>query len=154
MINLVRTDSNNVDFIELVKQLDAYLKITDGDEHDFYNQFNGLENLNHVIVAYDNELAVGCGAFKPYTNSKAEIKRMYTKPEMRGKGIARKILDELEKWAMELGFEFTILETGKRQFEAVKFYQKSNYNSIPKYGQYKAMENSLCFEKQLTHEKR
>ncbi|WP_369996261.1 GNAT family N-acetyltransferase [Winogradskyella sp.] len=154
MIKLVRTDSTNVDFIGLVKQLDAYLKITDGDEHDFYNQFNGLENINHVIVAYDNELAVGCGAFKPYTDSKAEIKRMYTKPEMRGKGIARKILDELEKWAMELGFEFTILETGKRQFEAVKFYQKSNYNSIPKYGQYKAMENSLCFEKQLIYEKR
>ena len=50
MIKLTRTNSKNIDFIELIKQLDAYLKITDGDEHDFYNQFNAIESLNHVVI--------------------------------------------------------------------------------------------------------
>ncbi len=155
MIKLVRTNSDNSDFVALVKQLDAYLKITDGDEHDFYNQFNAIENLKYVVVAYSDKKPIGCGAFKPFNDSKAEIKRMYTLTEERQKGIAKLILKELETWAFELAYTHTILETGKRQIEAVSFYKKCNYVSIPKYGQYKAMDNSLCFEKKLlNNEKR
>ncbi len=149
MIELFRTDSSHYDFIELVKQLDAYLKITDGDEHEFYNQFNGIESLNHVVVAYLNHRPVGCGAFKPFDAKRVEVKRMYTLPEERGNGIADRILKELEFWAIELGYKASILETGKRQVEAVNFYKKCNYELIPKYGQYAEMENSLCFEKEL-----
>ena len=95
MIMLKRTDSKNSEFIALVKKLDAYLKITDGDEHDFYNQFNGIEHLNHVVVASLNNVAVGCGAFKAYNSSSVEIKRMFTSPNTRGKGIASAILKKL-----------------------------------------------------------
>ncbi len=154
MIQLIRTDSKHQDFIALVKQLDAYLATTDGDEHDFYYQFNSIENLKHVVLAYKNNEAIGCGAFKKFNNDSLEIKRMYTLPEMRGSGIATTLLNELEDWARELGYASTILETGKRQIEAVNFYRKCNYKTIPKYGQYKKMENSLCFEKLLTNEKR
>lgn len=149
MIMLQRTDSKHPEFIALVKELDDYLKITDGDEHDFYNQFNGIEQLNHVIVAYINDVAVGCGAFKAYDSTSVEIKRMFTSPSSRSKGVASKILNELENWASELNFQSAVLETGKRQVEAVKFYKKCDYRSIPKYGQYKDMDNSLCFEKKL-----
>ena len=149
MIELLRTDSSHVDFMALVKQLDAYLKITDGDEHDFYNQFNSIDSLKHVVVAYVNKTSVGCGAFKPFDIKKVEVKRMYTLPEARGKGVASAILKTLENWASELGYTSTVLETGKRQVEAVNFYKKCGYISIAKYGQYKAMENSLCFEKKL-----
>ncbi|WP_299368571.1 GNAT family N-acetyltransferase [Winogradskyella sp.] len=149
MMNILRTDSNHKDFIELVKQLDAYLKITDGDEHDFYNQYNSIDNLKHVVMAYSDNKPIACGAFKPFDASKVEIKRMYTLPEERGKGIAKALLQELETWASELGYTSTVLETGKRQVEAVNFYKKCNYVSIPKYGQYIVMENSLCFEKKL-----
>jgi GNAT superfamily N-acetyltransferase len=149
MIQIKRTNSSNQDFIDLVKELDAYLKITDGDEHDFYNQFNGIENLNHTIVAYQDEKAVGCGAFKQYDVDAVEVKRMYLKPEFRGSGIAGEILKALEIWAKELGNKRTVLETGTRQVEAVKFYHKSGYHRIPNYGQYVQMENSNCFEKIL-----
>ena len=144
-----RTDSTNEDFKNLVKDLDAYLKITDGDEHDFYNQFNGIETLKHVVVIKNNNQALGCGAFKQFDDDSVEVKRMFVKPEMRGKGVAQKILTELEKWAKEVGYKKCVLETGKRQVEAVKFYKKSNYNIIENYGQYKDMENSICFEKVL-----
>lgn len=66
MIKLLRTSEINVDFIELVKSLDADLKIRDGEEHLFYNQFNKLDTIKHVIVAYDNEMPVACGAIKEY----------------------------------------------------------------------------------------
>ena len=149
MLKLVRTDSNNPDFKKLVEKLDTYLKITDGDEHEFYNQFNSISVLKHVVVAYQNNAAVACGAFKTFNNSSVEIKRMFTLPEYRKTGIAESILTELEKWAKDLSFEYTVLETGKRQIEAVNFYKKNNYNVMPNYGQYMNKENSLCFKKLL-----
>ena len=148
-LKTIRTNSDNQEFINLVKQLDAYLKIIDGDEHDFYNQFNNIDVLKNTVVIYLDDLAVGCGAVKKFDNSSMEVKRMFVSPSYRGKGIAQKILEELEKWSKELGYKKCVLETGKRQIEAVYFYKKCNYKEIPNYGQYQEMDNSLCFEKKL-----
>src|SRR5687768_9189274 len=87
-IKLKRTNSYNKDFIELVRSLDADLVKRDGDEHSFYAQFNKLDKIKHVVVAYENEKPVSCGAIKEFSPGIMEIKRMYTRPESRGKGIA------------------------------------------------------------------
>ena len=149
MIKIIRTNSDNLDFIELVQHLDVYLAGKDGDDHSFYAQFNKIDKLRHAVVAYENDKPVACGAIKEYTPNTAEIKRMYTSPESRGKGIATKVLAELEIWATELYYEKCILETGKRQPEAIGFYKKNGYKLIPNYGQYVEIYNSLCFEKEL-----
>ena len=127
--------------------LDAGLAITDGEDHLFYDQFNKIDSIRYVVVAYENEMPVGCGAIKQYDSTTMEIKRMYVAPEHRGKGIATKILLELENWTVELSFERCMLETGKRQTEAIQLYKKNGYMIIPNYDQYAAMENSVCFEK-------
>lgn len=149
MIKLIRTDSYNQDFIELVKSLDAYLTERDGDAHSFYDQFNKIDKIKYVVVAYENGKPMGCGAIKEYTLNTIEIKRMYTAPESRGKGIATRVLAELEMWATELSYEKCILETGKRQPEAIGLYKKNGYKIIPNYGQYAEIENSVCFEKEM-----
>ena len=133
----------------LVNQLDASLKITDGDEHDFYNQFNSIDALKHIVVAYLENQPIGCGAFKAFNKNSVEIKRMFTSPETRGKGIATLILKELENWASELDYSICVLETGIRQTEAVALYRKNSYKIISNYGQYEGIENSLCFEKNI-----
>jgi GNAT superfamily N-acetyltransferase len=79
-----------------------------------------------------------------------EVKRMFTLPEYRKKGVATAILTELEKWSKELGYEKCILETGKRQPEAIDLYMSQGYRSTPNYGQYVGVENSVCFEKLLS----
>jgi len=150
MIQLIKTNSEHPDFINLVKQLDAYLKITDGNEHVFYNQFNNIDVLNHTVVAYLNDKAIGCGAFKVYDKDSVEVKRMFTTVDARGKGVASLILKSLENWAKELKYTACVLETGIRQTEAVQFYKKKDYILIPNYGQYKNVANSLCFKKLLT----
>ena len=99
-----RTTSDNKDFKELVYQLDTYLKITDGDEHDFYNQFNGIENINNVVLVYNEDQPVGCGAFKAFDKNSVEIKRMYVLPDQRVNGIGRMVLNALEDWAKEIGY--------------------------------------------------
>lgn len=147
MINLVRTNSDNVDFREFVTLLDADLQIRDGAEHSFYAQFNKIDKIREVVVAYENEKAVGCGAFKEYSADAAEIKRMFVRSENRGRGIAGEILTELEIWAKELSFSECVLETGVKQPEAIRLYQKSGYEKIPSYGQYLNVENSVCMRK-------
>ena len=149
MITLTRTDSDNKDFIGLVKLLDAELAELDGEEHAFYAQLNKTHNLRQVVVAYDDDKPIACGAIREYSSTTTEVKRMYTVPEHRGKGIATKILADLEKWASELTYQKCILETGKRQPDAITLYKKNGYKIIPSYGKYVHMENSVCFEKEI-----
>ncbi|MBB2144221.1 GNAT family N-acetyltransferase [Pedobacter sp. LMG 31464] len=149
MINCIRTNSENKDFQKLVAELDADLKIRDGEDHSFYAQFNKIDAIKHVIVAYKNETAVGCGAIKAYTQDTMEVKRMFVSPTKRGLGIASTILNELEIWAKELHNKRCVLETGNKQPEAIALYLKSGYQIIPNYGQYEGVENSVCFEKVL-----
>lgn len=152
MLELLKTNSENADFRALVKLLDADLAIRDGDDHAFYSQFNKIDLIKHVIVAYQNETPIGCGAIKIYQLDTMEVKRMFTTPDHRGEGIASKILTALEVWAKELGCEKCVLETGTHQPEAIALYKKSGYQIIPNYGQYENIQNSICFEKKLnTH---
>jgi GNAT superfamily N-acetyltransferase len=147
---LIKTDSNHPDFIALVKGLDAELAERDGDEHAFYAQYNGIAMIKHAVVFYENEKPVSCGAIKAFGEKYMEVKRMHTLPEARGKGLATKVLSALEASAGELGYTACVLETGKRQPEAIALYEKNGYIRIPNYGQYPGVENSVCFEKKIS----
>ena len=149
MVNLLRSNSYNSDFIELVKHLDIDLAQRDGKEHSFYAQFNKIDAIKYVVIAYENGQPVGCGAIKEFAPGIMEVKRMYTLPEHRGKQIASQVLSELERWAAELSCTKCVLETGKKQPEAIRMYERNGYKRIPNYGQYVGVENSICFEKNI-----
>ncbi len=149
MLTFIKTTFENTDFQQLVKSLDLSLSETDGEEHAFYHQFNGIEGLKYAIVCYENDLAIGCGVIKPFNKETVEIKRMYVKPEHQGKGIGSKILNELEKWASDLKYNTTILETGVRQPDAIALYKKNKYSITNNYGQYIGVKNSVCFKKNI-----
>jgi GNAT superfamily N-acetyltransferase len=149
MITFIRTDSSHPDFQELVALLDEDLSIRDGDDHSFYAAFNKIQNIRHAIVCYQNEQAIGCGAFKEFDANAVEIKRMFVLPQHRGQAVGFSILKELETWAGELNYRQCILETGKKQPEAIRLYQKAGYTVIDNYGQYKNVENSVCMKKEI-----
>ena len=149
MITLKRTTSENQDFTNLVLLLDADLKIRDGEEHEFYAQINKTAILKNVIVCYESDIAVGCGAFREIDSQTVEIKRMFVLPDYRGKGIASKILSQLELWTLSQNYVQTILETGINQPEAIALYKKLGYSITQNYGQYADMENSVCMKKVL-----
>lgn len=150
MTTIKRTDSEDAHFIRLVKALDAELAQIDGEEHHFYAQYNKIDKIKHAVVAYDNGKPVACGAIKELEPHIMEVKRMYTVPHYRGRGVATQVLRALEIWAADLGYQKCRLETGKRQPDAVALYTKNGYNVIPNYGQYAGVENSVCFEKDVT----
>ncbi|MEJ7677741.1 MAG: GNAT family N-acetyltransferase [Segetibacter sp.] len=147
MIKLLRTNSENPDFRALVRELDVDLAERDGKDHSFYAQFNKIDAINHSVVAYLDNKPVGCGAIRQYEPGIMEVKRMFTIPQERGKGVASAILSGLEQWAREMACDKYILETGKKQPEAISLYQKRGYKIIKNYGQYENIENSVCMEK-------
>ncbi|MEO9892269.1 GNAT family N-acetyltransferase [Aurantibacter sp.] len=149
METIKRSNSSDVTFKSLVAMLDAELAVIDGEDHSFYHQYNGLDAIKHAVVFYQGSTGIACGAIKQHGQNAMEIKRMYTLPEYRGQGLGSKTLLALENWARELGFAKCILETGKRQQDAIALYTKNKYVVIENYGQYKGVENSVCFEKVL-----
>jgi len=149
MFTCTRTDSTNTDFKMLVNQLDRYLMGINGDDHDFFDQFNKIDNIRHVVVLYLDGQPAGCGAIKEYEPGIMEVKRMFVPPAARGKGMATAVLKELEAWAVELGYNKCMLETGDIMPDAIALYKKNGYRSIPNYGQYVDVASSVCFEKLL-----
>ena len=149
MITIKRTNSDDPNFQELVKLLDLELQERDGEEHVFYATLNKTNTLNYVVVAYDQNEAIGCGALRNYSNDTMEVKRMFVPLNKRGQGIASTVLAALETWSRELGIRKCVLETGKKQPEAIALYKKNHYNIIPNFGKYEGVENSVCFEKEL-----
>lgn len=148
-MTIKRTDSSNIDFQNLVKLLDADLAIRNGEDHAFYDQFNKIDMIKNCIVIYIDEKPAACGAFKKFADDTVEIKRMYTHPDFRKRGLATAIVTELEAWAKEIGYEKAVLESSLEQNEALSVYEKGGYQRIPNYGQYIGIDKSVCYEKVL-----
>jgi len=148
-VELKRTDAQDHDFVALVKELDKGLAITDGKDHAFYDQYNQLDSIKYVVVAYENGIPLGCGAIKIFDKQNMEVKRMFVSENARGKGIAGKILANLEDWTQELKYTKCILETGVRQKAAIRLYEKKGYSRMTNYGQYSGVKDSICFMKML-----
>lgn len=144
-----RTDSHSSDFKNLVRSLDATLAHHNGDNDDFFAQFNKIDTIKNCIIAYIDEVPAACGAFKELSEDTVEIKRMFTNPEFRKRGLGSSIVGELENWAKELGYKKAVLETSKDLTNAISVYEKSGFQRIPNYGQYVGVDSSVCFEKRL-----
>ncbi len=147
---LKRTYSGEADFRMLIKELDNDLRKRNGDIMDVYDGHNVIGHIDTVVIAYLGSIPAGCGCFKKYSDDTAEIKRMYVRPNARGKGLSRMILNELEAWAKSLGFAYVVLETGSKQREALGLYKRAGYVNIPAYPPYIDLPDSVCFKKNLT----
>ena len=106
-------------------------------------------DITIFFVAYDDEQPVGCGGLRQLDDVHGEIKRMYVVPHRRGAGVSTAILGHLEAEAQRRGWERLVLETGDEQPDAVRFYEREGYTSIPRFGYYVDSELSLCYEKRF-----
>ncbi len=145
----IRTTSDHPDFRTMVNALDEDLNQRNGDIQRQYDQYNQIDKIKHAIVIYLEDKPVGCGCFKRFDDHSVEMKRMFVLPEMRGKQLAARMLQELEKWAVEEGNTCAVLETGRRQVEAQRLYTIAGYSRTENYGQYVGMEDSMCYRKEL-----
>jgi GNAT superfamily N-acetyltransferase len=101
------------------------------------------------LVVWEGEEPLACGGVCRYDEATAELRRMYVRPEARGRGLSRALLDAVEETARGLGYDFLRLETGDRQPEAIGLYVSAGYQPIPRFGPFAEDERSVCLEKRL-----
>ena len=137
--------------MELIHRLSAEMGARYGDAGTgCFHPEDVQRPASPFVTGWLGERAVGCGALRPLEPEIGEVKRMYTDPQFRGRGVARAILQELEQTAVELGLVAIRLETGVRQPDAIRLYERAGYRRIPCYGVYRQNPTSICFEKQLS----
>jgi len=150
MITIQRTTPNDPSFHALITELDRDLRNRYGAKQSQYDVHNkGLDGAS-VVIAVAGDEPVGCACFKAFEQADTvEVKRMYVRPTARRSGVARQLLDELERWAGEKGYAKTVLQTAVKQPEAIALYQKCGYQLTDCYGAYVGDADSVCLEKTL-----
>ncbi|MGA2797510.1 MAG: GNAT family N-acetyltransferase [Thermoguttaceae bacterium] len=150
MITIQIEKPNNKPVAELIEKLDEYLLSLYPPE---CNHLLDIETLLKpdimFLTAIEGHKYVGCGAIRIVRGQYAEIKRMFVLPGERGKGIGYKILTELQNIALRLKLNVLRLETGVRQSEALKLYEKFGFYKISAFGQYKPSGMCLFYEKRI-----
>ena len=149
-ISIKRTNSNDAGFQQLIAALDNELWNELNEDQAKYDQYNKVPDLKTVLVLYVNEKPTASGCIKKYNESTVEVKRMFVVKEHRGKGLSKTVLNELENWAVGLGFKNAILETSIHFTPAVTLYKNTGYKIIQNYDQYIGLEESVCLQKSLS----
>lgn len=148
-------ECNSEDFMNLSKELDTYLDeaIGGAEKREKYKDFNHLDTMDYVLIAYAGDLPIGCGALREYSNEEnrrsIEMKRVYVKEAYRSRGIATGMMQRMLDYARRHGYEEILLETGEFLKDACKLYTRFGFEQIPNYGAYVNMEESLCMRKKL-----
>lgn len=141
-------NAGNRDFRALAAELDAYYFSLVGDVQNRYAEPNRPENMDALVVAYQDEKAVAIGAWKRREGNTAEMKRIYVCPEYRRKGIAKAILQTLEDHSAFHGCRRWILETARTTDASHRLYLSLGYRIAEYYGSPAGEDNCLCFIKE------
>lgn len=158
-MNIRRVPFDHPDALKLNDEVQAeyHVRYGDGGDATYLDPAMFVPPAGLYLIAYDERhRPVATGGWRAqernaegYADGDAELKRMFVIEEMRGRGIARRVLAALEEDARAAGRTRMVLETGPRQPEAVALYTSSGYEPCAKFGYYRFHDASLCFAKPL-----
>lgn len=149
-MKIVAADPAETHAMELIRALDDDNRQRYPGEPVFGIDAEGfVDNGGVFLLGYVDEKAVASGALRPLQNGAVEVKRMYVRPEYRGRGLSREMLAELESIAADDGVRVLRLETGVKQPEALGLYRSVGFAATPLYEPYVGSRFSVCFAKPL-----
>jgi GNAT superfamily N-acetyltransferase len=139
------------DAIALITELEAFLEPLYPQEsrHGLSIERLITEGVPFFVLRTDG-IPAGCGGVKLYGTEFGEIKRMYVRPQFRGQGFAKLILNQLAEYTQAHSITLLRLETGIHQHEAIALYERMGFYRIPPFANYTNDPLSLCYEKPLT----
>ena len=146
---IIETNSQDTDFIMLIKLLDDDLEERYGEMQKQYERHNKVDYIKDVVIIYKDEIPVACGAFKEYNIDTIELKRIFVIKEHRLQGLSKLIIKKLEELASNKKYKYVLLETGIKQNEAINLYKNNGYDVIENYEPYIGNTNSVCMKKVL-----
>lgn len=144
-----RTTTDHPSFQQLITLLDSELFNELKEDQATYDPLNKVSHLNTAILVFVNDEAVACGCFKEWDSQTVEIKRMFVRKGYRGKGYAKEVLHQLERWAQSVGYRYAVLETSIHFLVAKTLYKQAGYHTIPNYPPYEELPESVCMKKTL-----
>ena len=145
----VITSEKDERFIELTKELDNEYFQLHGDVVLKYQDYNDLNDPHIVMLALNWGKPIACASFRLFDKDTIEIRRVYVKKRYRKKGIAYKLVKQLEKLAMEENFKYSVIETGKENIAAINLYKKLDYEIVDNFGMFEGDDLCICMKKQF-----
>ena len=143
-------EGSHADFATLIALLDQELVARYGAAvQASFDQFNAVDQIHDVVIVYAGGAPVACGGFKALDDDTVEIKRVFVRSEHRGRGLARRLMAELERLAAGQGYDTAVLQTGRNQPEAIGLYGALGYGVTANYPPYVGDEYSICLKKTL-----
>jgi len=127
------------DFVELTQALDRELRARNGDAQDTYDGFNALVGIADVVLAYDGDRPVGCASYKVREPGLAEVKRVFVRPEFRGRGVSKALMAALERRARASGILTLLVETSRTFPEANGLYPGLGFGVTENFPPYEAI---------------
>ncbi len=146
-MKMIAADEKDERFLNLVEELDLGYYRRIGDELEKYKQYNEFKDPHFVLLMEDGDEAIACASYRKFDDESVEFKRVYVKREYRKRGIAYRLIRELEKDVTERGFKYSYIVTGKNNHAAIGLYEKLGYFKIDKFGQFKDDETVICMKK-------
>ena len=150
VFELNRTTTGDPNFQHLISCLDHELWVELKEDQATYDGFNKVPDIDTAVVLFAGGEPVACGCFKPFDTNTIEVKRMFVQKAWRGNGLSKAVLQELEKWAVEKGYRYAVLETSVHFATARKLYETNQYQIIPNYAPYAGLAESVCMKKELS----
>jgi predicted GNAT family acetyltransferase len=141
--------AESADFRRLAAQLDAYYFTLVGDIQYKYAEPNRPENMNALVVAYEAQTPVACGAWKAIDAETAEVKRIFVDPAYRRKGVASRVILALEENILASGRHKLILETAVDTSGSHALYHSLGYKLRDYYGSPAGADHCMCFHKEI-----
>jgi ribosomal protein S18 acetylase RimI-like enzyme len=145
----VITNEKDERFIELTRELDNEYFMKLGDVVERYKDHNALTDPHIVILALNWGKPIACASFRFIDKDTIEIRRVYVKRRYRRKGIAYKLIKQLEKLAMEENFKYSVIETGRDNEAAINLYRKLDYEIVDNFGIFEGDDLCICMKKQF-----
>jgi GNAT superfamily N-acetyltransferase len=148
VITQERPDS--ADAIVLISELEAHLaSLYPVESRHGYSVEKLIAQAVAFFVLRDNGTPAGCGGIQMFGTEYGELKRMYVRPQFRGQGFGKLLLDHLADHARARGVRLLRLETGIHQAAAISVYERTGFQRIPPFGDYVEDPLSLCYEKRI-----
>ena len=138
------------DAAALIAELDAHLEplYPRASRHGFSVEKLIADSVAFFVIRVDAAPA-GCGGIKLFDTEYAELKRMYVRPQFRGLGLGTLLLEHLAAYARDHGVGILRLETGVHQHAAIALYERTGFQRIPPFGDYREDPVSRCYEKRI-----
>jgi GNAT superfamily N-acetyltransferase len=138
------------DAVALIDELEAHLASYYPREsrHGYSVAKLIAEGVAFFLIRTDG-VPAGCGGIQIFGDAYGELKRMYVRPQFRGRGLAKLMLNHLTEYARSRGVGVLRLETGIHQHEAIGLYERAGFRSIPPFGNYRVDPLSKCYEKRI-----